>query len=466
MQQGILGLPLELLEEIAAFFPASKAAKVVTVNLAFHAAFTRRIWTNLDMLASKALKRIPASAWRTYGGLVRKTVVWSNGETPIPLECIQNVTRLSFSVTCIDMVFNGNHEWHNLQRVDIGAIEVGNLLTRHAIVINKWIAKALERGQFVKFEWRTIIDDGGDLMSICDFADMLTHAEHHLFNAEIDRVHRASLDMLHKFATMAVNLTIGVGALNTLITCSSDAEFKALCSLYLTDDSDNYYGVPSSFSQISQDRFPLLQYLAMTYPPKYRPALQSMFAQSMPSITRLELADCDDSHFFEHLLHRLPNAATLILEGHKTPVIVRLLSMCLPRLQRLEIHGAVELVIDDADSAAAARLPNLKELVFHNLADGIVALPGIEYLSLAVDCAPNLYELDVTEYRVTSELLAQLKGRVNASVRYISARQQQINDIGNLLAIFPGVKRLELSRYDDVDVGELAQMHPNVLILQ
>ncbi|KAI8870195.1 hypothetical protein GQ42DRAFT_162903 [Ramicandelaber brevisporus] len=360
------------------------------------------------------------------------------------------------------------HELIKLRRIDVrGTLKY--LREDLAELVNDFSSRVSARGQLVVFRWTWTVSNCEGYHVLSQMAAKLANVSQHSFELTIQR-----RDMASHAEMMPLFPVLGSLNLQGYIPCSEpivhdDTIFPRLTHLRIKNDdigrrhSDN-------LTKFVPSHFPALQYLRMSYPHGCSSIVEPMFDHTWSTVTKFDLGFCDSAAFFDRIVWQLPNVTELEISRSYFPVDIHAIATHMPRLQTLQVVISERALTPRlADGAVFANLTKFG--LKYSLFGKDVIRP--EWLSLMLDCAPNLREVQIKGYSLAKAVLRKFAGRTNPSVRSLEVmpwygskkKVDALADIDTWMAFFPSTKMIEVPCDGIVDLSAVKQRYPNTIII-
>ncbi|KAI8867726.1 hypothetical protein GQ42DRAFT_164598 [Ramicandelaber brevisporus] len=342
-------LPYDLLEEIATYFSPQEAALLLTVNSQFHDAFARAIWHRL-YLNDDRVDRISASAWETYGHLVRiATVDFCEPHEHLDVVRMPNVVDLTLYLTYRGYSIFESAELSNQRRLHLKLPQQG--WTSFAAVKGAELAQRLEQsGHPISVDWDIHAEKHKQVVAIDEILGPITNTALYSFTIAADSKHPVALEQLPKLAEMLTEL--GLHHSQFAFDCflgNSGTTFPRLVKLDLRYVDMSETG-PVDANILTPHRFPVLQRLSFAGLSRSDLEwLEVVFSYSWLSITELAFFNSSIPLKFATIASRVPNLRRLAVKGFGDMLDIHQAAEHWPHLQHLNIDSHVRFQYDVSD---------------------------------------------------------------------------------------------------------------------
>ncbi|KAI8874457.1 hypothetical protein GQ42DRAFT_159796 [Ramicandelaber brevisporus] len=460
-------LPYDLLEEIAMYFPCRKAASLLTVNSQFHGAFARAVWRSL-YLNDKLAKRIPASAWKTYGHLVRfATVILREKHYRLGVIQMPNVIDLTLYLTYRSYNIFEGVELNNLRRLHLNLPWYG--WTKFAAAKGVELAQRVGRlGHPVAVNWDIFAEKREHTAVIDEIIAPIVDTSQHSFMITSRAMPSVPLQYFPKLVEMLteLNLYISMFGLNCLPS-NPGISFPRLVKLDLRcmgHNEDDLVGA----NALIPDRFPALHtlHIRCLLSPNKQWVVEA-FGYNWPLISELVFDDSDSPLAFATIARRVPNLKRLVVKGDGNVLNVNQLAEYLPHLQHLEIDDRVRLECD-VDHQPQLQFAQLKSFIFLPFLRERQNFIPLSILNFILHGAPNLESIELYESCFQESVLSIGRGHANPSVRTLDIQlglnRFNADTAKMLIGMFPNLKILKGGSEDDIASQQLKDEYTNIVV--
>ncbi|KAI8868029.1 hypothetical protein GQ42DRAFT_164416 [Ramicandelaber brevisporus] len=463
-------LPYDLLEEIATYFSHQEAAPLLTVNSQFHDAFARAVWRRLD-LDDDRVDRISASAWETYGHLVRIGIV-DFGKLHEHLDVVRmpNVIDLTLYLTYRGYNIFEDAELNNLRRLHLNLPWYG--WTSFAAVKGAELAQRLERsGHPLEVDWDIHAEKHKQVAAIDEILAPITNMSPHSFTIAADSNQPVTLEQLPKLAEMLTELDVYSSRFgydcflrDPGITFPRLVKLTIGSSCFDEEGNDGLAGVGA----LNPDRFPVLQCLCLFNLSPYDLEWPKMlFTHDWKSVTDLVFHNVGAASAYVIIARSVPNLKRLSVKGFCDMIYMYQVIVHMSSLQQLEVGSSVRFDYH-ASNGPNLQLASLKSFIINPTWDKDRSFIHSPILDFILHGAPNLESIELNDSSVEGNVLYKARGHVNPSVRtlgiQIGSNRFDAVTAKTFIGMFPNLKLLKVKSKDDTASQQLKGDHPNLRI--
>ncbi|KAI8865436.1 hypothetical protein GQ42DRAFT_166066, partial [Ramicandelaber brevisporus] len=457
-------LPYDLIEEISTYFSRRETVLLLTVNNQFHSVLARAIWRKI-CLDDSLINHIPASAWQTYGHLVRFATV-ELYESHEHLDAIRMPNVVDLTLYLMNRGYNifDGVGLNNLQRLYLNLPSYG--WTSFADINGVELARRLERsGHPITVYWDIHVETQKQVAALNGILAPIADTSSHSFKITARSMHSVHLQHLSKLAEMLTELDLS-GPLFVLNDLPGDPVdfFPRLVKLnlrYVEFNEDD----PVGLNVLIPDRFPVLQHLTIDSLSSFDLGwLEILFSRDWPSITELTFPSCNSSLEVATIASHVPNLRRLIVNGYSSVLDINQATEHWSHLQYLEIDNSVRFEYS-ASSKPWPQLANLKSFVYKPIRELYQFFIRQHVLDFILHGAPNLESIELKQGYFSKNALRVGQGRVNPSVHTLDIEigSDRFNVVAakTFIEMFPNLKLLKVRSKDSI-AGQLLKEYPKL----
>ncbi|KAI8867058.1 hypothetical protein GQ42DRAFT_180919 [Ramicandelaber brevisporus] len=459
-------LPYDLLEEIATYLSRQEAALLLTVNSQFHSVFARAVWREL-YLNDKLAFRIPASAWQTYGHLVRfATVEYYGLRGHFEMARLPNLIELTLYLRNRGYNILQGAELNNLQRLYLNLPWYG--WASLTAVKDVELALRNRRSEHpIAVYWDIHTKARDEVAAIDKILAPIANTAPDSFAITAESKYPVTLEQLPKLAEILTELDLHCPRF--VLKCflgDRSIAFPRLVKLKLryAVQSEEY----ADFNVLTPDRFPMLQHLTFDSTSTFSLGwLWAVFSHSWPSLSELFFCNGCINTTYSVIANRVPNLKRLGVNGYTSLLDIDQVIAHLPHLQHLEVDNIAETQYY-AIKSPQSQLANLKSFVFRSDREMSEYFIRQHVLSFLLHGAPNLELIELKQSCFHESELNRARGHVNPSVHTlgieIGLHRFDAATAKMFVGMFPNLKLLKAKGKDYAAIQQLKGDHPNLRI--
>ncbi|KAI8869521.1 hypothetical protein GQ42DRAFT_179239 [Ramicandelaber brevisporus] len=440
-------LPYDLLEEIATYPSRQEAALLLTVNSQFHNAFARAVWREL-YLDYSLVNRIPASAWQTYGHLVRiATVTFRGPREHFSRIQMPNVVDLTLYLTDRGYSIFEGVELNNLCRLHLNLPRY--MWTNIAAVKDVELALRIGRSDHpIAVYWDIYVATQKHVAALDEILASIVNTEQYSFKITARLMPSAPLQHRSKLAEMLTELDLsGTTHGLSFFLGNLDISFPRLVKLTLGYAGFNESRLVGAYDLIP-DRFPVLQRMTFVKVSQFdHKVLERVFSHDWPSLSELVFYKDCAIFVYELIANHVPNLQRLVVNGSGEILNINQVAEHIPHLQHLEVDNNVRFEYH-INRQPQRQLIKLKSFVFKPTREMTRYFIRQHILDFILHGAPRLELIVLNESCFSKKTLHARRGYVNLSVRTLSIQiglhRFDISTAKMLIEMFPNLRLLKL----------------------
>ncbi|KAI8871756.1 hypothetical protein GQ42DRAFT_161823 [Ramicandelaber brevisporus] len=460
-------LPYDLLEEIATYFSRQEAALLLTVNSQFHDAFARAIWHRL-YLNDDRVDRISASAWETYGHLVRfATVDFCEPHEHLDVVRMPNVVDLTLYLTYRGYNIFEGAELSNLRRLHLNLPWQG--WTSFAAIKGAELAQRIGQPDHpISVDWDIHAEKHKQVAAIDEILAPITNMSSHSFNVIARLTQSAHLKHISKLAEMLTELdTYSSAFAYGSFLGDPSISFPRLVKLDFKCVDVGEIGPVDAYA-LTPNRLPVLQHLTLAnLLISDFEWLEALFSHDWSSITELAFINSSTPLEVAIVANCVPYLRRLVVNGFGCSLNINQAAVYWSRLQHLEVDNNVQIRYDVSNNPRS-QLANLKSFIFDPARKMSQCFVRQHILEFLLHGAPNLESIELKESCFAKKTLRAGRNRVNPSVRTldieIGLHRFDTVTTKMFIGMFPNLKLLKVKSKDGTASQQLKEGHPNLRI--
>ncbi|KAI8870587.1 hypothetical protein GQ42DRAFT_162606 [Ramicandelaber brevisporus] len=464
----LLGLPYELLEEIATWFTQREAVKVLTVNKVCHEAFSRTVWRVVD--SRKALLDLPADTWKRYGSLVRVAnfeyhLIEDHITALIPNIRLMNIGRCPV----FEKVPVG--EMRNLRKLRVTVY--CHDISRHLADINipTWVKSAQDRCQNVVTEWNFVNIGTVEWKYLVEAIGLISDVSRHSFSISAQSsltidgpsLPTKLIQMLVKFDIHQIRHPgVYCDMHSGLFAGGSDGTESSFPRLKILNLAPDFYLSGSgmyTLAGVTPNKFPSLCKLAFIIEIGFTDddnKMAGFCSHTWWNVTDLLISYQSRTDVMNRILTVFPNTRRFWLHGLGIYTAdLQVIAQNLPHLEDLHLVDVVGFSYgNNGEETEIYQISGIKKLVLW-IRSGTYSSPlPSSFLRFVINGTPSLETLKLPNCNFRDGVLEQFEGKVNESVRTlvvcvgyftrVGLAEAMIDQLPQLMGMLPSVEKLAL----------------------